>query len=125
MREVRYGIFPTDALQVIHPQRGDVKRDIGEFDVIGERPQSVVAGAQGVPIEGVAKAIIVVAADLAGVLAGGAVGDPLPFAAVDLYLHRVGPANPSPNQPDPTFERALVRTFQMRSIRRSATARCV
>ena len=73
----------------------------------------MAAGSQRVPVEGVAEAVVGVAANLGGVLAAGAIGDGPARPVVDLHLDGASLANPPPDQPDPALGRTLLRAFQV------------
>ena len=112
MREIKQTIQTAGSLQILHAQGGHGKVDVGELHAVGEDPQVVAAIAQPVPIEGVAKAVVVVAADRCRVGPGSAVGHPLRRAAVDLHFHRAGLTDPTPDQANAAFEGTLLRTLQ-------------
>ena len=66
-----------------------------------------------VPVDGIAKAVVIIAAHCHGVLAGAAIGNFAAQTVIDLEFDGIGIADPAPDQADSAFKRPRLRAFQI------------
>ena len=100
--------------QEVTAQRGDGEIDVGELDAIGERPNVVDPLPGAIPVMGQAETGVGATARAGRIGPVGAVSGHLERSAVDAHLHAARRADPTSDQADAAFGRALGGRFQQR-----------